>query len=230
MAALESGTADRLDGAGSFSATSPYLEVGSLRRLMFLTWTAVILMGAAGLPPEDLTLPPVVADRVRLWGLALATGLVLFLLYRSSERLKAASREFRRLFQLSSDLAETTEPAVLGELIARYLAAATGYDDCVIYALAPETNRLVPFGSHPVERSLETDPESIAGRPLLGRVIHDRARIVIDEADVQADPAERRRRACHRHRRRPVGPRRSVRQGRILDRCGHPPHGRLDRR
>jgi hypothetical protein len=31
----------------------------------------------------------------------------MFLLYQSSENLKASNREFRRLFSLSSDLAET---------------------------------------------------------------------------------------------------------------------------
>ena len=168
----------------------PYLEVRSLRRLMLLAWVAIILTGAAGFLPDDRAVPPGVSDFVRLWGLTLASGLLLFLLYRSSERLKASSREFRRLFQLSSDLAETTEPAVLGEIVARHLAEATGYDDCVIYALAPATGRLAPFGSYPVGRALATDPESLAERPLLGRVIHDRERIAIDAADEQADPIE----------------------------------------
>jgi len=175
------------------AAALPYLEVRSLRRLMFLAWAAIILTGAAGFLPGDLLLPHAVAELVKLWGLTLASGVLLFLLYRSSERLKASSREFRRLFQLSSDLAETTEPAVLGELVARHLAEATGFDDCIIYAVAPATGRLAPFGSHPVERSLDTDPESLAGRPMLGRVIHDQARAVIDAADERADPAERAR-------------------------------------
>lgn len=175
------------------AAALPYLEIRSLRRLMLLAWAAIILTGAAGFLPADLAVPRPVAELVRLWGLTLASGLVLFLLYRSSERLKASSREFRRLFQLSSDLAETTEPAVLGEIVARHLAEATGYDDCVIYALAPETGRLAPFGSHPVGRALAADPESLAERPMLGRVIHDRERIAIDAADERVDPTERKR-------------------------------------
>ncbi len=171
----------------------PYLEVRPLRQLMVLAWVAIILTGAASLLPGDLALPPVAADMLHLWGLTAASGVVLFLLYQSSERLKASSREFSRLFQLSSDLAETTEPAVLGELVARHLAEATGFDDCVIYALAPESGRLAPFGSFPVERSLETAPESLAARPMLGRVIHDRARMVIDASDEPADAAEQAR-------------------------------------
>jgi len=175
------------------AAALPYFEIRSLRRLMVLAWAAVVGIGAARSLPDDLAVAPVAGEFLRLWGLTLVSGVVLFLLYQSSERLKASSREFRRLFQLSSDLAETTEPAVLGELVARHLAEATGFDDCVIYALAPETGRFAPFGSYPVERSLETDPESLVERPLLGRVIHDRARIVIDAADELADPTEQAR-------------------------------------
>ncbi|MBF6605696.1 MAG: diguanylate cyclase [Chloroflexi bacterium] len=175
------------------AAALPILEGGILRRLMFLAWAGMIATLATGYIPDDPAVPVLAASLTRIWGLVLVSGVVLFLLYRSSERLKASSREFRRLFQLSSDLAETTEPAVLGEIVARHLAEATGYDDCVIYALAPETGRLAPFGSHPVGRALVTDPESLAERPMLGRVIHDRERIVLDSADEQADPTEQER-------------------------------------
>ncbi len=171
----------------------PVLEARALRRLMFLAWAGIVVTVVARYIPDDPTVPAMAAVIVRIAGLMLVSGLVLFLLYRSSERLKASSREFRRLFQFSSDLAETTEPAVLGELVARHLAEATGFDDCVIYALAPETGRLAPFGSHPAERSLEIGPESLAERPILGRVIHDRARIVIDVSDERTDPAEQTR-------------------------------------
>ena len=158
----------------------PYLEARSLRRLLLIASLAAIAAIAASLLPDDPAAPDVVSEIVRLVALAIVIGLVSFLLYQSSARLRSSGREFRRLFQLSSDLAETTEPTVLGELVARHLAEATGFDDCVIYALARETGRLAPFGSHPIERSLETEPESLAERPILGRVIHDQERIVIE--------------------------------------------------
>ncbi len=167
-----------------------YLAGRSLRHLMVSAWVATVAIVFAGLLPDD-AVPPIVAILVRMWVLATVIGLVFFLLYRSAEGLKASGREFRRLFQLSSDLAETTDPGVLGGLVARHLAEATGFDDCVIYALAPDTGQLAPFGSHPIERSLETDPESIATRPMLARVARDQASSVIDVADEQADPLER---------------------------------------
>ncbi|MGK2850176.1 MAG: hypothetical protein ACSLFN_04605 [Candidatus Limnocylindrales bacterium] len=114
------------------AAALPYLGMRGLRRLLFVVWAAMIMTATASFIPADTRLPPVVTDLVLLSGLTVAAGVVLFLLYQSSERLKDSGREFRRLFQLSSDLAETTEPAVLGQLVARHLAEATGFDDCII--------------------------------------------------------------------------------------------------
>ena len=169
----------------------PYLEGRKLRMVMGLGWVAAAVVVLAGFLPDEAVLSDALTTTVRLWLLGSVIGLVFFLLYRSSEGLKASGREFRRLFQLSSDLAESTDPGVLGGLVARHLAEATGFDDCVIYALAADGERLAPFGSHPGERSLETAPESIALRPLLQRVARDQAPIAIAMSDEPADPSER---------------------------------------
>ena len=176
------------------AAAVPYLAIKSLRRLMLVAWVGTIATAAAAtlLPMPAVTSTPG-AELGQLWGSAVVFGLVLFLLYQSSVKLKQSSSEFRRLFSLSSDLAEATEPGVLGDLVARHLAEATGMDDCVIYALSPETARITPFGSHPAERSLQTETESVIERPMLGRVIHDRSRVVVDVSDQQADATERAR-------------------------------------
>lgn len=167
-----------------------YLEGRRLQRLIVITWlTSLVTLGASFLP-DDTSVPAAIVDFQEVWGLALVIGLILFMLYRTSERLKASGREFRRHFQLSSDLAETTDPGVLGELVARHLVEATEFDDCVIYALAPETDRLAPFASHPIDHSLEATSESVEARPALRRAFHDQARIIIDVADKRADPIE----------------------------------------
>jgi hypothetical protein len=123
---------------------------------------------------------------IQLLALALAARILLFLLYQSSERIKQAGHEFRRLVRFSSDLAETTKPAVLGAFVARHLAEATGIDDCDIYALDAQTHRLGPFGSHPPEQALAVGPETLEERPILGRVLRDRVRIIVDITDPQA--------------------------------------------
>ena len=108
------------------TAAVPYLEVRSLRLLMIVAWVgdASPLPRQACYPmPQSRRAPPAVG---RLWGPAVVSGLVLFLLYQSSERLKASSREFSRLFSLSSDLAEATDPGVLGDLVARHLDRGDG--------------------------------------------------------------------------------------------------------
>ena len=145
------------------TAAVPYLEIRPLRRLMVFAWIATVATAATSLLADPAAAP--VPGGGLLWGSALVFGLVLFLLYQSTERLRASSREFSHLFSLSSDLAEAADPGVLGDLVARHLAEATGMDDCVIYARAPETGRLSPFGSHPAQRALETNTESLmAGR------------------------------------------------------------------
>lgn len=89
------------------AAAVPYLEVRSLRWLMIVAWVGTVATAAASLLPGTPT-PELGLSQV--WGSAVVSGLVLFLLYLSSEKLKASSREFSRLFSLSSDLAEATDP------------------------------------------------------------------------------------------------------------------------
>jgi diguanylate cyclase (GGDEF)-like protein len=173
------------------TAAVPYLEIKSLRRLMVFAWVGTVATAAASLLPDPSATLTATAGSGRLWGTALISGLVLFLLYQSSERLKASSREFSRLFSLSSDLAEAADPGVLGDLVARHLTEATGMDDCVIYARAPETGRLTSFGSHPPQKSMDTDADALMQRPMLQRVIHDRVHMTVDVVNEHADAAER---------------------------------------
>ncbi len=171
----------------------PYVEAGPLRRLVAIACAAMIAAAAAGTLPADPTTPALLTEILPISSLMLVFVVVVFVLYQSSERLKASSREFRRLFQLSSDLAETTEPSLLGELVARHLAEAIRFDDCVLYSLVPETNRLAPFGSYPAGRALETHPQSFAERPVLARVINGRSPVIVNVAAGADDPAEQAR-------------------------------------
>ena len=171
-------------------AAVPYVEVKSLRRLLIVAWAGSIATAAASLLPDPVPLPAD-ATVTRLWAFGVVSGLVLFLLYQSTERLRASSREFSRFLSLSSDLAESTEPGVLGDLAARHLTEATGMDDCVIYARASDTGRLSPFGSHPVDRSPETDGAALMQRPMLQRVIDERVHVIVDVVNEHADPSER---------------------------------------
>src|SRR5713226_4361254 len=69
-------------------AAVPYVEVKSLRRLLIVAWAASIATAAASLLPDPV---PLAADATvtRLWGFGVVSGLVLFLLYQSTERLRA---------------------------------------------------------------------------------------------------------------------------------------------
>ena len=172
------------------TAAVPYLEVKWLRRVMVIAWVASAATAAASLLPDPVPTSSE-AGLSRLWGSVVISGLVLFLLYQSTQRLRASSREFSRLFSLSSDLAEAADPGVLGDLVARHLAEATGMDDCVLYSRDPETGRLSPFGSYPAERSMKTDAESLTTRPMLQRVVNEHTHMTVDVVNEHADPAER---------------------------------------
>lgn len=171
----------------------PLIDGSSLRRLLVVAWGAIMATGTLGVLSDDDSLPPVIAAGVQVLGVGLASGILLLLLYQSSSSLKASSREFRHLLKLSTDLAETTEPAVLGNLAAKHLAEAVGFDECVIYAFAPDTGWLAPFGSHPADRALVAPPVLVEDRQILGRVVHDQERVIMESADERADPDERRR-------------------------------------
>ncbi len=166
----------------------PYLEGRRLRRMMAFAMVAMIVSALAGFLPGDKGTPAAAIELMRYASLLIVLGAVTFLMYRSSERLKTSGHEFNRLVRLSSDLAETSDPAVLGTVVARHLAEAIEYDECILYALEAETGRLVPFGSYPVERALETAPESIAQRPVLARVLRDRTRALTDVEGRSGDP------------------------------------------
>jgi diguanylate cyclase (GGDEF)-like protein len=170
------------------TAALPYLGTKSLRRLIFIAWGGTVAAAVAGVVAGPAW--QVVEPSSQLWGAAIVSGLVLFLLNLSSEKLKASSGEFRHLFSLSSDLAETTDQTLLGDLVARHLAAATGLDDCVIYTHEPVTNRLTRFGVHP-PRSPSTAAAAGAERPILARVLRDRVRVVVEVSDEDADTTER---------------------------------------
>lgn len=63
------------------TAAVPYLESRSLRRLMIVAWGGSIATAAAGLLPGASATASGVDELRQLWGSAVVSGLVLFLLY-----------------------------------------------------------------------------------------------------------------------------------------------------
>ncbi len=127
------------------AAATPYLEGRRLRLVMGLAWAAAVASMLIHLLPDDSSAPAAVQTVVELVALTVVIGVVFVVIYRSAENLKASGREFHRLFELSSDLADATDPTLLGELVSRHLVKATGFDECIIYALAPGTSRPCPL-------------------------------------------------------------------------------------
>ncbi len=165
----------------------PFLTTRALRHLLIVAAATILVASVASLQTDDQLQSAVDLAPARVASLVLVLGVLILVLYWSSERMKASNREFSRLFGLSSDLAETSDPTELAEVVARHLAVAMKFDDCVIYAPEAESGQMVSIGSYPVERALETASESMDQRPLVHRVISARTHAVIDVVD---DPGE----------------------------------------
>ena len=170
----------------------PYLDGQRQWRLAAIVGVAAIVAATAMFLPEHTTASTDgLEELIRLTSILLVLAVEVIVIYQSSERLKASSREFGRLFDLSAELAKTTDPETLGGVVAQHLADAISFDDCVISSLDPQTGRLVPLGSYPVMRAREAPPGSLAARPILSRLAGETTPLIIDVGREPAGSAER---------------------------------------
>ncbi len=171
---------------------TPYLDGRRLQRLAVLVAVAAIAAAMASFLPEETTVSTDgLVEIIRMLSLFLVLGAVVIVVYQWSERLKASSREFGRLVDLSTQLARTSDPEALGTMLAQHLADAIGFDDCVISMLDAESGRLVPLGSYPVMRARETPPGSLSTRPILSRLASEASHLIVDVGREPAGSAER---------------------------------------
>ena len=177
---------------------TPYLNGQRLRRLALLVAVAAIAAAMASFLPEETSVATDgLEEIIRLSSLFLVLAAVVMVVYQWSERLKASSREFGQLVDLSTQLARTSDPETLGTMLAEHLADAIGFDDCVISMLDAGAGRLVPLGSHPVMRARESPPGSLSTRPILSRMAGEASHLIVDVGREPAGSAERVRLEAH---------------------------------
>ncbi len=170
----------------------PHVDGQRLRRLAAVVAVAALAAGMTTFLPDRTTASMHGLDElIRLSSLLFVIGAEVIVVYQSSERLKASSREFGRLVDLSTQLATTADPAALGTMLAQHLADAIGFDDCVISLLDTATGRLVPLGSYPVMRAREVPPGALDSRPILSRFAGETTQLIIDVGREPAGSAER---------------------------------------
>ena len=101
------------------------------------------------------------------------------------------TRELESVVAMGREVAAALESHAVGDLIARHIATAVGFDECGIYAWERAEAVVRTVGYHPTERrAIIDDTFSLAEYPETLKVLESRAVSVIDASDPSADSAE----------------------------------------
>jgi diguanylate cyclase (GGDEF)-like protein len=170
----------------------PYLDDRPLRWVLGATWTAgmfIVLVGV--LAPHTDPLPAPVDAGLQFLSMGLAFGLVLFLVWQFSSRLKGTAHELGSLAALSSDLAQTMDPLRIGDLMAEHLAVSTGAVESGICYWDRAGDRVLTYGYYPRRRRATVDESyPLSEYPATRRLLDTGGELVISIDDPTADPAE----------------------------------------
>jgi diguanylate cyclase (GGDEF)-like protein len=117
--------------------------------------------------------------------------LFLLFLWNASTRMTDTTSELRHVIEMSHDLGATLDPLDVGHALAKHMAYVTHADDCVVSTWDREGDRVVTFGSYPVQRGYEILPSySLADFPATRRVLDSHEPYFVRADDPDADPAE----------------------------------------
>ena len=100
-------------------------------------------------------------------------------------------QELHLLLAMSSELAQTTDPAETGDLIARHIARATGLDECAVSYWDRAADTVITYGYYPPERRAALELcYRLGDYPETRRVLETQEHSVIDVEDPRADRHE----------------------------------------
>jgi diguanylate cyclase (GGDEF)-like protein len=101
------------------------------------------------------------------------------------------TRELESVVAMGREVAAALDSQAVGDLIARHIATAVGFDECGIYAWERADAIVRTVGYHPSERRAILDETfSLAEYPETLRVLESRTVSVVDAGDPSADSAE----------------------------------------
>ncbi len=176
-----------------FLLALPYLGTAALRRVAISCWyISLVFAMVAMFAVSSSSFPmPTATAILRIVDTAVATALVLYLLWGYRARLLASSRDLSRLMRLSRDVSGTLDPAQVAELLARHLRETTGADLCVISVYHGEEGEVHTYASWPAGYAVTNDASYVlADFPLTRRVVEDQELAAMHVEDDDADPAE----------------------------------------
>jgi diguanylate cyclase (GGDEF)-like protein len=143
----------------------------------------VLPWGTPGIAPVALFVPTL--------ALVLVYALFLLFLWNASTRMTDTTSELRHVIEMSHDLAATLDPLDVGHGLARHMAQVAHADDCVLSTWDRDGDRVVTFGSYPVERGYDLEPAyGLAEFPATRRVLETQQPYFTRADDPDADPAE----------------------------------------
>ena len=170
----------------------PYVRRGSLSRTMAIS----AAVGAFALAAPSL-LPWGTREIGSLSLLLPTSGLItvyiLFLLFlwNASTRMTDTTSELRHVIEMSHDLGTTLDPIDVGHRLARHMAEVVHADDCVLSTWDRGGDRVVTFGSYPVERGYDLNPSyNLADFPATRAVLEGHEPYFVRAEDPTADAAE----------------------------------------
>ncbi len=170
----------------------PYASVRTMTRLAVAGGLVGVGAYVAGrLAPTSGEIPAPVEAILATLTFVCALGFLLAFLLQVGRRLKDTAADLRSVVTMSSDLAKSLDPQLVGDGIARHIAGAVGADDCTISFWDRDGDRVVSLGFHPPSRrdTIE-DSYDLDDYPATRAMLVDQRIEVIDVADPRADPAE----------------------------------------
>ncbi len=170
----------------------PYLGRRTLVELGLLALGVTILAGATNeLLPTVESIPWGIRTGLNLASIATVFGLVALLVGQFAARLRSTTHELANVIDLSTQLAQTLDPREIGDLTARYVALATGADECGICYWDEATDRILTYGYYPPERRAGVgEIYLLADYPATRAVLERQLTMIVDDTDPAADQAE----------------------------------------
>jgi len=168
---------------------------GTARTMSLLMLSGGIIGICAWLAPTIFPVDSLIPANVQA-GLSFITFVcsvvfLLIFLLQVSQRLKDTAADLRSVVTMSSDLARSLDPQLVGDGIARHIAVAVGSDECALSYWDREGDRVVTLGFHPPERRTTlADTYALDSFPATRRMLVDQRPMTIDIDDPTSDPAE----------------------------------------
>ncbi|HYK94725.1 MAG TPA: EAL domain-containing protein [Candidatus Dormibacteraeota bacterium] len=170
----------------------PYVGRRALSGLMAVgAGVGAFALAAPSILPWGLRETSLLATFLPTSTLVIVFLLFLLFLWNGSARMTNTTTELRHVIEMSHDLAATLDPLDVGNALARHMAMVAHADDCVLSTWDREGDRVVTFGSYPIQRGREIMPSyRLADFPATRRVLEAHEPYVVHAEVPDADAAE----------------------------------------